>query len=128
MPAADHFAAEWSKYLIVIVSLVHLAYLYALFGHVGLELLSKRLSFISDASFAYRNYIIYGDDPALAAKYEAARQKGWSNLFDRLQVLQQLSPPEDQALLTKLDSDIRQGSLRIQEDTRGGLFGHGETG
>ncbi len=82
--------------------------------------------FISDASFAYRNYIIYGDDPALAAKYEAARQKGWSNLFDRLQLLERLSPPEDQALLATLDSDIRQGSLKIQEDTRGDLFGHGE--
>src|ERR1035438_8231180 len=51
-------------------------------------LAAERVSrYLADASFAYRNYIIYGEDPALAAKYEAARQKGWSQLFE------QLAPP-----------------------------------
>ena len=32
---------------------------------------------ISDAGFALRNYLLYGNDPALAAKYEGARQTAW---------------------------------------------------
>lgn len=90
-------------------------------------LAAERLSrYISDASFAYRNYIIYGGDPALATKYEAARQKAWSNLFGQLEIMKKLAPAEDQELLAQLNSDIRNGSLKIQEDTKGGLWGQGE--
>jgi methyl-accepting chemotaxis protein len=80
-------------------------------------LAAVRLSrYISDASFALRNYLLYHSDPALATKYEAARQAGWKNLFAQYDILKQLGPEEDQALLTKLDSDIRNGSLKIQTD------------
>jgi len=81
--------------------------------------------YIGEVSFQYRNYIIYGEDPALAAKYEAARQKGWTNVFAQLAILQQLSGHEDQDLLHKLDSDIRNGSYRIQEETKTDIVGHG---
>ncbi len=72
--------------------------------------------YISDASFAFRNYLLYHGDPALAAKYEGARQAGWKNLFAQYDILEQLAPVEDQELLAKLDSDIRNGSLKIQTD------------
>ena len=89
-------------------------------------LAAERLSrYLSDASFAYRNYIIYGDDPVLAAQYERARQKGWGLLFDQLAIIQKLAPAEYQDLLTKLNSDIRNGSLRIQEETKTDIVGHG---
>lgn len=80
---------------------------------------------IADAAFQYRNYILYGEDPALALKYEGARQKAWSNLFAQLAILQKLGAPEDQDLLRKLNSDIRDGSLRIQEETKSDMVGHG---
>lgn len=90
-------------------------------------LAAERLSrFLSDASYAYRNYILYGEDPALAEKYEAARQKGWNNLFQQLQILRQLAEPSGQDSLNKLESDIRNGALKIQEDTRSDMVGHGE--
>jgi len=73
--------------------------------------------YISDASFAIRNYLLYHKDPVLAAKYEGTRQAGWKNLFAQYDTLKQLAPAEDQELLAKLDSDIRNGSLKIQEDT-----------
>jgi methyl-accepting chemotaxis protein len=80
-------------------------------------LAALRLSrYISDASFAFRNYLLYHGDPVLATKYEGARQAGWKNLFAQYDILKQLAPPEDQELLTKLDSDMRNGSLKIQED------------
>jgi methyl-accepting chemotaxis protein len=89
-------------------------------------LAAERVSrYLADASFAYRNYIIYGEDPALAAKYEAARQKGWSQLFEQLALIRKLAPAEDQELLSKLDSDVHSGSLKIQEDTRAGMWGEG---
>jgi methyl-accepting chemotaxis protein len=80
-------------------------------------LAAVRLSrYISDASFAFRNYLLYHSDPALAAKYEAARQAGWKNLFAQYDILKKLGPGEDQELLAKMDSDFRNGSLKIQED------------
>ena len=80
-------------------------------------LAAVRLSrYISDASFAFRNYLLYHSDPALAAKYEAARQAGWKNLFAQYDILKKLGPEEDQELLAKMDSDFRNGSLKIQED------------
>jgi methyl-accepting chemotaxis protein len=80
-------------------------------------LAAVRLSrYISDASFAFRNYLLYHTDPALATKYEGARQAGWKNLFGQYDILKQLGPVEDQELLAKLDSDIRNGSLKIQVD------------
>ncbi len=80
-------------------------------------LAAVRLSrYISDASFSFRNYLLYHTDPALATKYEGARQAGWKNLFAQYDILKQLGPAEDQELLAKLDSDIRNGSLKIQVD------------
>jgi methyl-accepting chemotaxis protein len=80
-------------------------------------LAAVRLSrYISDASFAFRNYLLYHSDPALATKYEAARQAGWKNLFAQYDILKQLGPEEDQELLAKMDSDFRNGSLKIQTD------------
>ena len=80
-------------------------------------LAAVRLSrYISDASFAFRNYLLFHADPALAAKYESARQTGWNNLFAQAAILQKLAPPEDRELLAKLDSDARNGSLKIQAD------------
>ena len=80
-------------------------------------LAALRLSrYISDASFSFRNYLLYHSDPVLAAKYEGARQAGWKNLFEQYDILKQLAPTEDRELLAKLDSDIRNGSLKIQTD------------
>jgi methyl-accepting chemotaxis protein len=80
-------------------------------------LAAARLSrYISDASFQFRNYLLYHSEPALAAKYEAARQAAWKNLFAQFDVLKALGPAEDQELLAKLDSDIRDGSFKIQTD------------
>jgi methyl-accepting chemotaxis protein len=84
--------------------------------------------YISDAGFTFRNYLLYGSDPALAAKYEGARQAAWKNLFGQYDVLKQLAPEEDQELLAQLDSDLRNGSLKIQEDARADMDGHGEEG
>jgi len=92
-------------------------------------LAAVRLSrYISDASFAFRNYLLYGSDPVLAAKYEAARQAGWKNLFAQFDILKELAPAEDQELLSKLNSDIRNGSLKIQEDSIADMAGAGEAG
>jgi methyl-accepting chemotaxis protein len=89
-------------------------------------LASERIRvYIGEVSFQYRNYIIYGEDAALGAKYEAARQKGWSNVFAQLAILQKLSGVEDQDLLRKMDGDIRNGSLRIQEETKPDIVGRG---
>lgn len=82
--------------------------------------------YIGDAAFAYRNYIIYGDDPALAEKYEKARLEGWRNLWSEMEILRRLSSPAEQSTLAELETDARDGALRIQEDTKPGLFGHGE--
>jgi methyl-accepting chemotaxis protein len=72
--------------------------------------------YISDAGFQFRNFLLYHADPALGSKYETARQAGWKNLFARFDTLKRLAPPEDEELLAQLDSDIRNGSLKIQED------------
>lgn len=92
-------------------------------------LAAVRLSrYISDASFAFRNYLLYGSDPALAQKYEAARQAGWKNIFAQYDILKQLAPMEDRELLEQLDSHLRNGSLQIQEDALADMAGHGEEG
>lgn len=88
---------------------------------------AERLSrYVSDAAFAYRNYILYGGEPELAAKYDRARLDGWNKLFAELAILQKLSTADERSMLTKLETDARDGALKIQEDTRPGLFGHGE--
>ncbi len=88
-----------------------------------------RLSrYISDASFAFRNYLLYGSDPVLAAKYEGARQAGWKSLWAQYDILKRLAPAEDQELLIQLDSDLRNGSLKIQEDAMTDMAGTGEAG
>jgi len=81
------------------------------------QVAAVRLSrYIADASFQFRNYLLFHSDPALAIKYDAARQTGWKNLWGQLEILKQLSPDEDKELLAKLESDARNGSLKIQED------------
>ena len=81
---------------------------------------------IADASFQYRNYILWGEDSTAAAKYEDARQAAWKRLFAELETLRQLAPPEDLGLLEQLDDHVRNGSLKIQEDTIGDVVGKGE--
>jgi CHASE3 domain sensor protein len=84
--------------------------------------------YISDASFAFRNYLLYHDDAVLAAKYETARHAGWKNGFAQYDVLKQLGPVEDQELLAKLDGDLRNGSLKIQEDALVDISTGGQNG
>jgi methyl-accepting chemotaxis protein len=92
-------------------------------------LAAVRLSrYVADASFQFRNYLLYHADPVLAAKYESARQAGWKNLFAQYDVLKDLGPEEDQELLAKLDSDIRNGSLKIQTDALADMADGSETG
>lgn len=92
-------------------------------------LAAARLSrYISDASFQFRNYLLYGTDPALASKYDSARQAAWKNLFDQNDILKQLAPLEDRELLAQLESDARNGSLKIQEDAITDMKGNGEDG
>jgi methyl-accepting chemotaxis protein len=73
--------------------------------------------YVVDASFAFRNYLLYYKDPALATKYEAARQAGWKNALDQVEILKQLSPVEDQPLLAKLDDEIHHRNMQIQIDS-----------
>jgi methyl-accepting chemotaxis protein len=81
---------------------------------------------IADASFQYRNYIIWGEDPVSAAKYESARLAAWQRLFAELDTLKKINTPEDRDTLAHLDSDVRDGSLRIQDETRFDVVGKGE--
>lgn len=90
-------------------------------------LAAERLSrYVSDAAYSYRNYILYGEDPALAAKYDSARLNAWNSVFAQVHILQQLAPPEDRELLAQLDSDIRNRSLKLQEITHDDMIGRGE--
>ena len=92
-------------------------------------LASERLGkAIADAGFALRNLIIYGGDPALATKYEGARQTAWKNVFGNLDTLKKLSDPEDSELLVRLEDDIRNGSYKIQQDVIPDFVGQGEEG
>lgn len=92
-------------------------------------LASTRLSrYLSDASFAFRNYLLFGSDPAQAAKYEAARQQGWSKVWEQSDILKKLAPAEDQQLLAQLDDHLRNGSLKIQEDAIADMKGGDEDG
>ena len=84
--------------------------------------------YISDCSFTFRNFLLYSDDAAVAAKSEAARQVAWKNLFGQYDILKKLAPQEDDALLAQLDSDIRNGSLKIQVDAIADMTGHGAEG
>ncbi len=94
--------------------------------HIPSVLAAERLSHdVVDASFQYRNLIIWGDDPALFAKYESARQAAWGRLFAELDALKKIDTGQNAELLLRLESDIRNGSYAIQEDTRLDLFGKG---
>jgi len=84
--------------------------------------------YVSDASFAFRNWIIYGADPALAVKYENARQAGWKNVYAQLAILKQLAPQDDQPLLAQLESDIRDRSEKLQTLALADMAGNGEEG
>jgi len=84
--------------------------------------------YISDAGFTFRNYLLYHSDPAMAAKYEGARQTAWKNLFAQMEILKQLGPPEDQELLANLDSDTRNGSFKIQTDALADMADGSEQG
>jgi methyl-accepting chemotaxis protein len=89
-------------------------------------LASERLNReIANASFQYRNLIIWGDDPALFAKYESAREASWVRLFTQLEILKKIDTPQDRQTLVMLENDIRNGSLKIQDDTRQDVVGKG---
>ncbi|HLI63873.1 MAG TPA: HAMP domain-containing methyl-accepting chemotaxis protein [Terriglobales bacterium] len=81
---------------------------------------------VVNGSFQYRNYIIYGEDPELAQKYDQARIEAWNVALAQLQELKRLAGEQDQPLLQQLDDHLRNGNIRIQEDTIHGFFGHGE--
>lgn len=92
-------------------------------------LAAARLSrYISDAGFTFRNYLLYASDPVLATKYEGARQAAWKNVFAQYEILKRLAPPEDAELLSKLDEDLRNGSLKIQVDAIADMSGRGDEG
>jgi methyl-accepting chemotaxis protein len=82
--------------------------------------------YVSDACFAFRNYVLYGEDAELASKYEAARVEAWKKVFENLDVVAKLAPPEDQELVARLTSDLRDGSLATQEEIKVQVFGQGE--
>jgi hypothetical protein len=63
----------------------------------------KLSRYISDAGFTFRNYLLYGGDPVLAAKYETARQAAWANVFAQYDILKQLDT-EDEELIAQLNS------------------------
>ncbi|HUK25051.1 MAG TPA: methyl-accepting chemotaxis protein, partial [Terriglobales bacterium] len=89
------------------------------------SLAAERLSGgVADAGFALRNLIIYGSDPALAAKYENARRAAWDKVFSQLDTLKKLGGEEDRALLARLEDDIRNGAYRIQLDVIPDFVGH----
>ena len=91
------------------------------------SLAAVRLSrYIADAGFAFRNYLLFGSDPAQAAKYEKARQDAWTNVFAQYDTLARLSPESDRELLDQLNSDIRNGSMKVQTDSLAALNQGGE--
>ena len=82
------------------------------------SLAAARLSrYIADAGFAFRNYLLFGSDPAQAAKYDQARQTAWKNVFAQYEILAKLAPESDRDLLDQLNNDLRNGSLKVQNDT-----------
>jgi methyl-accepting chemotaxis protein len=89
---------------------------------IAVERLSRELV---NGGFQYRNYILYGADPELAEKYNTARKKAWDAVLGHAQTLKDLLAPEDQPLLRQMEDHIRNGNIRIQEETIEGLFGHG---
>ncbi len=82
--------------------------------------------YVSDACFAFRNNVLYGEDPELALKYDAARLEGWKKVFENLEMIAKLAPAEDQELVARLTSDLRDGSLATQEEIKVDLVGHGD--
>jgi methyl-accepting chemotaxis protein len=80
---------------------------------------------IVEASFHFRNYMIYGEDPQLAAKYDGLRQAAWKRLFDEIGKMRALAVGEDLNTLAQLEDHARNGSLQIQMDTMPDLIGHG---
>jgi len=81
----------------------------------------KLSRYIADAGFAFRNYLLFGSDPAQAAKYEKARQDAWTNVFAQYDTLAKLSPESDRELLEQLNNDIRNGSMKVQADSLAAL-------
>jgi methyl-accepting chemotaxis protein len=82
-------------------------------------------SAIWEESFQMRNFIIYGEDPQLAVKYDGLRRAGWKRLFDAVDKMKTLAVGEDLTTLAQLEDHARNGSLQIQIDTMPDLIGHG---
>lgn len=80
---------------------------------------------ISEASFQFRNYIIYGEDPQLAAKYDGLRKAAWQHLFDELNKMKALAVGEDLNTLARLEDHVRNGNIKIQLDSMPDLVGRG---
>lgn len=80
---------------------------------------------ISEASFQFRNYMIYGDDPELAAKYDGLRQAAWNHLFGEINKMKSLATDEDRKTLAQLEDHVRNGNIKIQMDTMPDLIGRG---
>jgi methyl-accepting chemotaxis protein len=117
--------------LLIIVQVQHMRAVESEINRVRIPsaLAAVRLSrYVSDAGFAFRNYILYGDDPVLAAKYEGAREAGWKNVYAQLGILKQLGSVEEQPLLAQLESDIRDRSEKLQTLALTDMNGNGEEG
>jgi methyl-accepting chemotaxis protein len=78
---------------------------------------------VVEASFAYRNYMIYGEDPVLAKKYDLARVAGFKKSFDQVEILKNLG--QETELSQTIENDIRDGNVRIQDETRFDVIGKG---
>ena len=80
---------------------------------------------ISEASFQFRNYMIYGEDPQLATKYDGLRKAAWSHLLDEVEKMKPLVSGEDKNTLARLEDHVRNGNIQIQMDTMPDLIGRG---
>jgi methyl-accepting chemotaxis protein len=93
---------------------------------VPLALSAERIrGAVSDAGFQFRNYIIYGEDPQLATKYDGLRQAAWKRLFDEVEKMKPLAVGDDQKTLAQLEDHARNRSLQLQLDAMPDLIGHG---
>jgi methyl-accepting chemotaxis protein len=80
---------------------------------------------ISEASFQFRNYMIYGDDTELAAKYDGLRRAAWEHLLNEIEKMKSLVTGEDQNTLAQLEDHVRNGNIKIQMDAMPDLIGRG---
>ena len=78
---------------------------------------------ISEASFQFRNYMIYGDDTELAAKYDGLRRAAWEHLLNEIEKMKSLVTGEDQNTLAQLEDHVRNGNIKIQMDAMPDLIG-----